>query len=126
MAQEFEYKRNGTQALIAAMNIALGKVTAQCGDTRTEQDFVMFIEKTIREAPGYNVYHFVLDQKGKIWYIEINGFEGKVLIRYKKVHRFSLYSKTLLVDEPNRDMVWNIDEKSDQARQLYIQAGLEE
>ena len=28
VAREFEYKRNGTQTLIAAMNIALGKITA--------------------------------------------------------------------------------------------------
>ena len=28
VAREFEYKRNGTQTLIAAMNIELGKITA--------------------------------------------------------------------------------------------------
>jgi hypothetical protein len=39
VVREFEYKRNGTQTLIAAINIALGKVTAYCGDTRTEEDF---------------------------------------------------------------------------------------
>lgn len=38
VAREFEYQRNGTQTLIAAMNITLGKITAHCGDTRTEID----------------------------------------------------------------------------------------
>ena len=44
VAREFEYKRNGTQTLIAAMNVALGKITAHCGDTRTETDFANFID----------------------------------------------------------------------------------
>jgi transposase len=42
VAREFEYKRNGTQTLIAAINIAVGFVTAVCGDTRTEEDFAAF------------------------------------------------------------------------------------
>lgn len=44
LAREFEYKRHGTQTLIAAMNIATGKVFAHVGETRTEEDFARFIE----------------------------------------------------------------------------------
>ena len=33
-AREFEYKRNGTQTLIAGINVASGKVQGVCGDTR--------------------------------------------------------------------------------------------
>src|SRR5271157_4493102 len=42
--QEFEYKRHGTQTLIAAFNVVSGQVFAQVGDTRTEQDFADFLE----------------------------------------------------------------------------------
>ena len=62
VAREFEYKRNGTQTLIAGFQIATGKVSADCGDTRTEKDFSRFIERLIEQNPGYRVYHFVLDQ----------------------------------------------------------------
>lgn len=62
VAREFEYIRNGTQTLIAAMNIATGKINADCGDTRTEEDFAAFIKRLIDSNPGYKTYHFVLDQ----------------------------------------------------------------
>ena len=42
--QEFEYKRHGTQTLIAAFDVVSGQVFAQVGDTRTEQDFADFLE----------------------------------------------------------------------------------
>ena len=62
VAREFEYKRHGTQTLIAAMNIELGKITAHCGDTRTEADFAHFIEKLLEQNPNLKKYHFVVDQ----------------------------------------------------------------
>lgn len=62
LAREFEYKRQGTQTLIAALNVATGKVFAHCGETRTEEDFATFIEALIQQHPGYRIYHIVLDQ----------------------------------------------------------------
>jgi len=62
LAREFEYKRHGTQTLIAALNIATGSVHVSCGDTRTEEDFCQFIEESIARNPGYRIYRFVLDQ----------------------------------------------------------------
>ena len=40
--REFEYVRHGTKALIAAFDVATGKVRGSIGDTRTEADFVAF------------------------------------------------------------------------------------
>lgn len=62
LAREFEYKRNGTQTLIAAIEVATGTVQAHCGDTRTEEDFSQFIEGLLQRHRGYRVYHIVLDQ----------------------------------------------------------------
>ena len=39
---EFEYRRHGTQTLIAGFNVTTGKVAGVIGDTRTEQDFARF------------------------------------------------------------------------------------
>lgn len=62
IAIEFEYKRHGTQTLIAGMNVATGEIHAVCGDTRKEEDFALFIQRTIESNPNYKKYHFVLDQ----------------------------------------------------------------
>ena len=73
-AREFEYKRNGTQTLIAAINVATGKVQGICGDTRTEEDFVNFIRRMTEINPGYSTYHFVADQ--------LNTHKSESLVRF--------------------------------------------
>ena len=73
IAREFEYKRHGTQTLIAGFNIATGEVYGVCGATRTEKDFANFIEKTIERDPNYRKYHFVLDQ--------LNTHKSETLVR---------------------------------------------
>jgi hypothetical protein len=49
--REFEYIRHGTKALIAAFDVATGKVRGTVGDTRTEADFVSFLETVFASAP---------------------------------------------------------------------------
>lgn len=58
--REFEYIRHGTKALIAAFDVATGKVRGTIGDTRTEEDFVAFLTglfATASTAP----WHVVCD-----------------------------------------------------------------
>ena len=73
-AREFEYKRNGTQTLIAAINVTTGRVQGVCGDTRTEEDFVNFIKQMIEINPGYSTYHFAADQ--------LNTHKSESLVRF--------------------------------------------
>jgi len=49
--REFEYERNGTQALIATFNVANGQVFGTVGDTRTEIDFVNHLKQGIAKDP---------------------------------------------------------------------------
>jgi transposase len=50
--REFEYKRNGTTCLIAALDIASGKIShSLLTPTRKEPDFAGFIEETIKKYP---------------------------------------------------------------------------
>ena len=42
--REYEYKRHGTQSLIAAFDVATGQVQGIVGDRRTEEDYVSFLE----------------------------------------------------------------------------------
>ncbi len=74
LAREFEYKRHGTQTLIAAIDVATGKVQGVCGDTRTEEDFAEFVERMIETNPGYRTYHFVADQ--------LNTHKSETLVRF--------------------------------------------
>ena len=60
--REFEYIRHGTQALIANFEVATGQVISpSIGPTRTEEDFVTHIEKTIDTDPD-GEWIFVTDQ----------------------------------------------------------------
>ncbi len=60
--REFEYKRHGTQTLIANIDVAQGKIVSPTvGDTRTEEDFARHIEKTVATDPCATKWHFVVD-----------------------------------------------------------------
>ena len=73
LAREPEYKRHGTQTLIAALRVAMGSIYAHCGETRTEADFCRFIATLIEHHPGYRVYRFVADQ--------LNTHQSEALVR---------------------------------------------
>ena len=59
--QEFEYKRHGTQTLIAAFDVASGKLTGDVGDSRKEDDFARFLDKQIASAAAGTKWNIVLD-----------------------------------------------------------------
>jgi len=60
--REFEYIRRGTVTLIANFDVAQGTVVApSLGPTRTEEDFVTHIARTVASAPEVLRWHFVVD-----------------------------------------------------------------
>ena len=63
--REFEYIRHGTKALIAAFDVATGKVRGTVGDTRTEADFVSFLETLFASAPPAARWDVVCDNLNK-------------------------------------------------------------
>jgi transposase len=58
--REWEYKRHGTQTLIAGFNVHTGKVSANCGDQRRAVDLVRFMEQLAAEYPT-GVVHIIWD-----------------------------------------------------------------
>ncbi len=50
--REFEYKRNGTQSLLAGFVVHTGAVITRCGPTRTGDDLEAFLEVVAKEIPG--------------------------------------------------------------------------
>jgi transposase len=59
--REFEYKRHGTQALIAAFDVATGKVEGVVGNTRTEKDFARFFRGLLRHDTPDTRWNIVCD-----------------------------------------------------------------
>jgi hypothetical protein len=59
--REYEYIRHGTQCLIAAFDIATGKVSGAIGPRHTEQDYTAFLETLIASAPADTIWEIVAD-----------------------------------------------------------------
>jgi transposase len=59
--REFEYVRHGTQCLIAAFDVATGKVLGTIGDSRTEADYVTFLEGLFATAGPAATWHVMCD-----------------------------------------------------------------
>ncbi len=59
--REFEYKRHGTQTLIAAFDVATGKVEGVVGNTRTEKDFARFLRNMLSGAAANTKWDIVCD-----------------------------------------------------------------
>ncbi len=58
---EFEYRRHGTQTLIAAFDVATGKVEGVMGNTRTEKDFARFLRNVLSRAAPNTRWDIVCD-----------------------------------------------------------------
>ena len=59
--REFEYRRHGTQTLIAAFDVTTGKVEGVIGNTRTEKDFVRFLRNVLGSAAPNTRWDIVCD-----------------------------------------------------------------
>jgi hypothetical protein len=59
--REYEYKRHGTQTLIAALDITTGRIHGVVGDTRTEQDFSAFLDTLLSSADDTVSWRIVCD-----------------------------------------------------------------
>jgi transposase len=60
--REFEYIRRGTVTLIANFDVAQGTIVVpSLGPTRTEEDFLAHITRTVASDPEATRWHFVTD-----------------------------------------------------------------
>ncbi|MGH9673878.1 MAG: IS630 family transposase [Bryobacteraceae bacterium] len=73
-----EYVRHGTQTLLAALDIATGKVVAHVRDRRTTVDFLSFMDEVVRSYP--------LDELHVVLNIHKNEAAKQWLLRHPRVH----------------------------------------
>jgi len=98
---EFEYKRHGTTCLIGALNVKNGKMEAyQIHPTRTESDFMRFIQKLYNNVPPTDYITILLDQ------LNIHKSESLVIWTAEKINYQGDLGKKgykgILKDQPSR------------------------
>jgi putative transposase len=77
--REFEYIRRGTLTLIANFDVAQGtSVVPSLGPTRTEEDFLAHIPRTVASDPEVTRWHFVTDN--------LNIHQSESLVRFVAEH----------------------------------------
>lgn len=77
--REFEYIRRGTLTLIAHFDVAQGTVVVpSLGPTRTEEDFLAHITRTVASDPEATRWHFVTDN--------LNMHQSESLVRLVAEH----------------------------------------
>ncbi|HXP84694.1 MAG TPA: IS630 family transposase [Bryobacteraceae bacterium] len=76
-----EYVRHGTQTLLAALEIATGKVVAHVRDRRTTQDFLSFMNDVVKSY-SLDELHVVLDNLN----IHKNEAAKQWLLQHPRVH----------------------------------------
>lgn len=73
--REYEYIRHGTLAFIINFEVATGQVgLVSCGPTRTEQDYLDHIQRTVKAEPTVSKWHFIVDN--------LNIHQSASLVRY--------------------------------------------
>ena len=72
-----DYKRNGTAALFAALNILDGKVIGECHSRHRPQEFLKFLRRLDREFPKKTELHLILDNYGTHSHPKVKAWLGK-------------------------------------------------
>lgn len=75
LRREFEYIRHGTLSFIVNFDVASGRIgQVSAGPTRTEEDFVAHIRRTVESDPAIRQWHFILDN--------LNTHQSESLVRF--------------------------------------------
>ncbi len=107
--REFEYSRNGTTCLMAAFDVGKGNIANQrIHPTRTEEDFLEFIQETVDLFPVEDDVVFLTDQLNThmsetlvIYIAKLINFEGELGKKGDKGILKNMESRKTFLENPN-------------------------
>jgi hypothetical protein len=113
--QEFEYIRHGTSSFIPNRDVATGQIIAPSdGPTRTEEDFLTHIQRTIATDATATRWHFVVDNldihrsESLVRFVAAHsGLEIELGIKYKSGILQSRQSRAAFLSDPSHCIVFH-------------------
>lgn len=104
----FEYKRNGTLSLYAAINVATGHVDGMTAERHTSQEFLRFLDRLIGTQPKGQEIHIIVDNlsahktKSVTAWLELH---ANVAIHYTPTYSSWLNQIEIWFSKIERDMI---------------------
>jgi transposase len=89
----FEYKRNGTLSLFAALNTATGEVLGKTAARHTSEQFVAFLEEVVASQPKQREIHVICDNVSSHKTALVDGFLAAH--EHVRIHYTPTYSSRL-------------------------------
>ena len=80
--QTHDYKRNGTTTLFAAIELANGKIIAECMPRHRHQEWIRFLKKIDQETPSHLALHLIVDNYATHKHPKVKNW----LKRHKRFH----------------------------------------
>jgi hypothetical protein len=118
--REYEYIRHGTLSFIVNFEVATGHIgTVSAGPTRTEQDYLNHIRRTVEAAPEVTKWHFIVDNlnthlsEGLVRYVaaESDIAETNLGVKGKSGALESMASRAEFLSNPDHRLVFHYTPK---------------